>query len=967
MSTVISCLSPLSMRHRDLGVTLMLGLACLAQPTTAQPVADQETLLLVQLDGSAEADFARGQSVGLASGAFVPGRFGQALDLREGARLRFVGNDGNFHPDQGTIDFWIKPHWPGDDEQKHSFFNCRFGARGYINVNTLGKGRLGIAVSSGDGDDWRWRRADGDTSSWQAEQWHHVAFAWGEGKLHVYLDGQESTRRAVDDARMPDALPEELLFSAADVAIDAIRISRRCFTADDAARAFQAAQGPPPYRYLKDVLPESMSRCALGGRVLLGGIRIPHVLGTNSYRNSLGCRPGAQVKIALEGQYQSFAAVVGVDASSPPKAACLFEVWGDGRKLAQVGPLTVAQEPQPIEVGLAGVRELSLRTNSSGKANSQALGVWASGVLARGDAAPVMVPPRQLKPAEVDMYQRQQSADDFTFTSASQAPLLVAGKFWEDELDPAQPPAADRLGATLKALATPGEYEPINCVVYALQDLEQVAVEISDLRAGNAILPSECVDVRLVLRGLMRDIYVLPPERSTVVSRFLLPYETIDMPAGTMREYHLTVHVPENAAAGQYTGHVRVAPAGREAIQVPVQFEVLPFRFRPLQRKAYGVYYRFPQAVEDWQGLDVELADIRAHGGTMLTANLGVSYELAEDKAQASFAEIERGLTLLKQHGFHGSLPIHTNLQHLARLLKYDVVKDHDKAAARQRFLGAAKQAMQQLAEMDKRYPAFELLPTHMDEVFGRDRLERYIRLTEAVRQVPDLRVYITLHNSPRRGAAEAMLRCDPFVDVRCYNGHVMDEWIRAGNSFAKLADELKQSGDEAWTYYNIRGSFFRAEWTRLVNGFYLWISPLRVHVPWMYYSFQGNPFDDTDGPRLRGHDFAYAVPDPADRTRMVPTRHWEAFREGIDDMRYLCTLEDLVAEHAGSPQAQAAQAWLDQLRNRVTPKLQELEPIEDESPILILLSERFNGPDYRQFRRQAAEHIVKLLAMSEK
>jgi len=188
-----------------------------------------------------------------------------------------------------------------------------------------------------------------------------------------------------------------------------------------------------------------------------------------------------------------------------------------------------------------------------------------------------------------------------------------------------------------------------------------------------------------------------------------------------------------------------------------------------------------------------------------------------------------------------------------------------------------------------------------------------------------------------------------------------MDNWIRAGNTFEDLAAELKQSGDEAWIYHNIRGSFFPAEWTRLVNGYYLWLSPLRAHVPWMYYSFKGNPFDCTDGPRLRGGDFAYAVPDPDDPSRMVPTRHWEGFREGIDDMRYLTTVESLAAQRAGTRDAEEARRWLAALRRGLTPTHAELQAIETESPVLVWLSRKLDGADYRRIRSQAADYIRRL------
>jgi hypothetical protein len=44
-----------------------------------------------------------------------------------------------------------------------------------------------------------------------------------------------------------------------------------------------------------------------------------------------------------------------------------------------------------------------------------------------------------------------------------------------------------------------------------------------------------------------------------------------------------------------------------------------------------------------------------------------------------------------------------------------------------------------------------------------------------------------------------------------------------------------------------------------------------------------------------------------------------------------------------------------------MTPQPAELEPIEEESPILVLLSRKLDGADYRRIRREAAQHIIAL------
>ncbi|MBM4083068.1 MAG: DUF4091 domain-containing protein, partial [Planctomycetes bacterium] len=215
--------------------------------------------------------------------------------------------------------------------------------------------------------------------------------------------------------------------------------------------------------------------------------------------------------------------------------------------------------------------------------------------------------------------------------------------------------------------------------------------------------------------------------------------------------------------------------------------------------------------------------------------------------------------------------------------------------------------------------------------------------------------------NMPRPGVEEMTREIAPFVDIRCYNGHTMDDWLREGHTFDELAQTLKQSGDEAWIYYNIRGIIVNPEWIRIINGLYMWLGPFKVHVPWIYQSYKGDPFDDTDGPVEKGHDFGYAMPSAEDGITPVPTRHWEAFREGVDDIRYLCLLEDLVeaARKTAPDKAKAAQAWLDEMR-AMMPK--DVSKIEGESPLLIAISQKFTGEDYQRLRRRTAEEIGKLM-----
>ncbi len=539
---------------------------------------------------------------------------------------------------------------------------------------------------------------------------------------------------------------------------------------------------------------------------------------------------------------------------------------------------------------------------------------------------------------------------------------LVVAKDYLDDLDPAAAVEPAQVNAELATFSPPGEVEPVACVIYAARPLQGVRVSATDLRGPAARIPAGQVEIRLAVRALMRRVYTRPVTDSEPVSRFLRRNQEFDLPAGHCREVVATLRVPQDTPAGFYRGALRVAPRGAPAGEIPISLEVLPFRLPETPRKRYGCYYQFPELPEGKRQAELELADIRAHGGTILHPHLSLRYRREGEQVRASYEEIEQGLALMKAAGLNGPIPIGTGFQQLIGLLGLpaDWVAQGPDGEGQQRLNAAAKPALEGLKQVQARFPEFRLLITHMDEVFGRDRLPLYVALTRAARQVPDLPVYITFHNAPRPEVAEMAKQIEPFVDVRCYNGHTMDDWLRAGNTFDALAADLRRTGDEAWIYYNPRGSFVTPEWLRVINGLYMWWGPLSGHVVWTYHAINGDAFDDTDDPRP---EMGFAFPSDEDGITPVPTRHWEAFREGAEDARMLCFLEDLAGKaKAGHPrEAAAAEAWLAEVR-ALFPR-EELAAITEESPVLVAVSRRFRGADYQRLRRRTADEIGKLLA----
>ncbi|MFZ1597829.1 MAG: LamG-like jellyroll fold domain-containing protein, partial [Anaerolineae bacterium] len=154
------------------------GVALASAPftITGRPAADGQTLGLAPFDNSLKLS---GSLPVTATGvSFTPGRFDGAVLVDGNDQLAYAAS-GHFDPNQGSVQMWARPDWPGADNQEHALFEAlQAGGDGY---------RLRLAKA-----DWNWLYAwftDGslgqhdfalyaDVSDWQPGVWHHLALAW---------------------------------------------------------------------------------------------------------------------------------------------------------------------------------------------------------------------------------------------------------------------------------------------------------------------------------------------------------------------------------------------------------------------------------------------------------------------------------------------------------------------------------------------------------------------------------------------------------------------------------------------------------------------------------------------------------------------------------------------------------------------------------------------------------------------
>ena len=524
-------------------------------------------------------------------------------------------------------------------------------------------------------------------------------------------------------------------------------------------------------------------------------------------------------------------------------------------------------------------------------------------------------------------------------------PVTWLSSSLEEPPDMQRAPGPDALLTSLDLLATPGEYESAAVALYAHRDLRAPMATLSDLRGPDGVEPNTA-EVRWTQRLLKRIQYTRDPEEAVFTWRYLWREAPEWIRADHLRQLVVTVHVPDGAAPGTYTGELELSSAGDLVASLPVRLEVAPFVLAEPEKRV-GAYYRGHRLPDDQVRL--ELDDLYEHGSRVLVWHAGLWYGRGDDGQITYDTEaVERAVRLQQEFGIGPPYLVGTNPRRASALAGLKVAMSPAYAAAldtSREFRRIYGEGIRRLHALEEELGAGEFLFTWMDEVFGRGRFEPWMAMARITRELSDHRIYITMHNRDQSLVDKA----DPYVDVRGYHGHTLDWWQdpnqdRDGHTFDDLERELDAAGDEAWTYYNIRGTEVTAEWVRLCNGYWLWRSPLAAHTPWIYYAFGNSAFDDLDSPR---HDFAYAAPHP-DQPEMVSTLEWEAFREGWDDLRYLTTLERAI-DRAGlvAPGSE-----------RVNMAREMLRTWWDEDPRVPVQAQALSAADYRWRKRAMARAI---------
>lgn len=413
-------------------------------------------------------------------------------------------------------------------------------------------------------------------------------------------------------------------------------------------------------------------------------------------------------------------------------------------------------------------------------------------------------------------------------------------------------PRREELIERVSLWGSAGQYVSGSFAVRALRPIAALKAELEQFDGPEgARLAGDAIDLRVV--HLRQRNLVMPATRTAVEDfpdlllrddRTTLPPKgtqggygggacVAGIPAHEARQFWITVHVPPGSKPGIWKGRLRLTGEDAEVCaELPVELEVLDLDLRPVEGY-YSIYYPSQPVKQDRP-----------------------SYVSPERFAAELADQVRHGLNSTTLYGGFETL----------------------QAAARAGMTrapcimawpgGDASEQIRRAKEL-----GFDgLLYYGVDEPRTPEQVERCLK-ESARRQKLGLPMMAAINSR----AAQESLR--DAVSHPVYNIKVFDSPANEQVAYAR------SKGFQPVSYWAVSPAF--PLYYRLMSGLYNTACGYQGSAPWAYQDFPDDRLYTTPA-----HAMAY--PDAAGQP--IPTLRWEAFRDGIDDVRYLQALDRAIA-----------------------------------------------------------------------
>ena len=459
-------------------------------------------------------------------------------------------------------------------------------------------------------------------------------------------------------------------------------------------------------------------------------------------------------------------------------------------------------------------------------------------------------------------------------------------------------PSADERITTLHISTCPGEYEPATFSLYALRPLQDITIQSSSLKGPNGTIKPSRIDIRSLRYMPWQGQARWGPYQSTLLEeapRLLEKRDHVEIEKNKNQPFWITVHTPDTLPPGRYQGNI-IIKVGPTNLELPLTVEVYPFKLAEPLGITFAMYARM-RPDPNW--IAETFADMRSHGLTTLalSGNSGLNMKVKDDHIVVNFtgdSPLELNMQGYHQAGFtEPMLWLMTN--EFPRICEKVGPLDSEK------FARAYRRLIQQVIEHGQASGWPEIIFQPVDEAFEHEHnLPRMLRLMQILKSIPNLRTEADGMNGKWHNFSEEAYRLTDVITL--HDGPMLDrhkpiDMCAWWEFYSRAVNDSK-----LFWFYNIDLTAWHPEPVRFMTGFGLWKSRAHGIIEWAYMwpVKPENPLAVYSQPTA----FLYRYP-AAPGLSGGPTIGYEAVREGIDDYRYLLTLEQYLdrAYTSGNPQ----------------------------------------------------------------
>ena len=449
---------------------------------------------------------------------------------------------------------------------------------------------------------------------------------------------------------------------------------------------------------------------------------------------------------------------------------------------------------------------------------------------------------------------------------------VVSAHDWMDLLFENAVPAKDPGKVSLAVKAAPGEYEPACLAVYGLRDLDKVA-----LSGGEELAKAGIASEIAVVRSLpKRTTTIRGPSEFIYAPQYLEEVRETVLKKGVSKLFWITFKAADTAKPGAYRGRFTLkTPSGKR--EIPVTVTVRSFRLDPLLREAVGyfgdTYEHRPERAE-------RLAE---HGCNTVFFHIGTDFALTPGGVDMERSVAPKIVERMK--------PYHLRLV-VVRVQDLTFGTFKNRASGGEELF---KKTIRQILDYARKHNWPEVCFYTCDEVLSESHnLPKALWETRLLKacgaEVFSTHIWYKTTRKFKKEVAELA----PQIDIFCNRFSTRKLWYV--DDWQEMQDRAEKEGKRLFSY-NIDNAIFAAQpaMKRFACGWFFRTCGDRTTGQMIYYTYLPviSPYTDLDGhtvdycykyPAGRGHAGGFAI-------------DLEAVREGVDDLRYITTLENRIAE----------------------------------------------------------------------